>query len=276
VEDLKVGGSVANRWLPQGITSGQGQLKSLLAVDVYGQPAEYDQLRVIADQHDLILIQDSCESLGSMYRGQPCGKQGSLAVFAFYPNKQITTAEGGMVVTDQGVWADKMRALRNQGRAPGDTWLDHTFLGYNYRMDELSAALGRAQLTRLEELITRRSQVAAWYTERIGEIPGVESILISPNTSRMSWFVYVVRFERKFDLRELILCMREAGIPSRPYFTPIHLQPYMVERFGYRVGDYPVTEDLSQRSLALPFSSVMSEGEVELVCQTLRQELATL
>lgn len=275
-EDLRQGGAEAVRWLPKGLPEPKGALKAILAVDVYGQPADYDQLQASADRHELTLIQDSCESLGSEYRGKSCGTQGSLAVFAFYPNKQITTAEGGMVVTKERTWAEKMRALRNQGRAPGDTWLDHTFLGYNYRMDELSAALGRAQLKRLEELIEKRSRVATWYTSRLDEIPGVQSIQVAPYTSRMSWFVFVVRFEEKIDLREVIQRMRSAGIPSRPYFTPIHLQPYMVERFGYRVGDFPLTEDLSQRSLALPFSSVMIEDQVELVCQTLMQVLQSL
>ena len=166
-----------------------------------------------------------------------------------------------------------MRALRNQGRAPGDTWLQHTFLGYNYRLDEMSAALGVTQMQRIEELLTKREQVADWYDERLSELPGLELYQVDPATTRMSWFVYVVKFPNG-PARDLAAAqLTQRGIPVRPYFAPIHLQPFMVERFGYRPGDFPVTEDLGARSLAIPFSSVMTEGMVEEVCADLRQVL---
>ena len=167
-----------------------------------------------------------------------------------------------------------MRALRNQGRAPGDTWLQHTYLGYNYRLDEMSAALGTIQMTRLDELLDKRDQVANWYTERLSEIPGVEPPAIEPFTTRMSWFVYVVRFDAKIDRDALAKRLDKRGIPVRPYFLPIHLQPYMAERFGYREGDFPLTEDLGKRGLALPFSGVMAEEQVDEVCKTIREELS--
>jgi len=195
-------------------------------------------------------------------------------VFAFYPNKQMTTGEGGLIVTDRDDWAERMRSLRNQGRAPGDTWLEHSTLGYNYRLDEMSAALGAAQLERLDELLQRRRRVADWYGERIAEIPGVASLPIAPSTTTMSWFVYVVRFEPGLRRDDVARRLEAEGIPSRPYFTPIHLQPYFVERFGHQPGDFPVAEDLGRRTLALPFSGVMTEEQVEAVCRAVANALA--
>ena len=150
------------------------RLKALLAVDVFGQPAELDALEKTAKKYELKLIEDSCEALGAEYKGKKAGTFGFGGVFAFYPNKQITTGEGGVIVTNDDEAAALMRALRNQGRAPGDTWLSHTYLGYNYRLDEMSAALGAAQMQRFEELSRKRQQVADWYAERLAEIPGVE------------------------------------------------------------------------------------------------------
>ena len=166
-----------------------------------------------------------------------------------------------------------MRALRNQGRAPGDTWLQHTFLGYNYRLDEMSAALGVTQMSRLEELLQKRDRVARWYSERLCEIPGVEVPVIEPFTTRMSWFVYVVRFDPKVNRDALAKRLEARGVAVRPYVLPIHLQPYMRERFDYREGDFQVTEDLGRRGLALPFSGVMTEEQVEDVCADLRAEV---
>lgn len=269
--DLVMGGQAARRWLPRKGAANPGSLKALLAVDVFGQPADYDRLAEIARRHDLALIEDSCEALGAEYKDRKAGMLGDMGVFAFYPNKQITTGEGGMVVTNDEKAAKMMRALRNQGRAPGDTWLSHTHLGYNYRMDELSAALGRVQMTRLEELLQKREQVAGWYMERLPEIPWLEPPQLDPATTRVSWFVFVIRVEKGLDRDALARKLEDRGIPVRPYFLPIHLQPYMVERFAYRPGDFPVTEDLGARGLALPFSGQMSEAQVELVCRTLQE-----
>ena len=269
--DLSQGGAAAARWLPRKGAENPGPLKALISVDVFGQPADYDRLKTVVDAHGIVLIEDSCEALGAKYKARNVGTFGDLAVFAFYPNKQITTGEGGMVVTNRQDWADIARALRNQGRAPGDTWLSHSCLGYNYRIDEMSAALGRAQMGRLDALLEKRAQVAAWYNERISEIPGIEIPQVDADTTRMSWFVYVVRFTPDVDRDVLVGRLAQRGIPARPYFAPIHLQTYMQERFGYRPGDYPLTEDVGQRSLALPFSSVMGEGQVDRVCQCLRE-----
>jgi perosamine synthetase len=175
-----------------------------------------------------------------------------------------------MIVTNDETAARLMRALRNQGRAPGDNWLQHTELGYNYRIDELSAALGAVQMTRIEELLDKRQKVADWYADRLAEIQGIEAPGIAKGTTRNSWFVYVIKVKHGIDRDQLAVKLTEARIPVRPYFLPIHLQPYMVKQFGYREGDYPVTEDLGKRGLALPFSGVMTEKQVDTVCQILR------
>jgi perosamine synthetase len=271
--DLTAGGKKAEKWLPRKGAKRGSPLRAMLPVDVFGQPADWDALRRIADEYGLKVIEDSCEALGAEYKGRKAGTFGDYGIFAFYPNKQITTGEGGVIVTGDEGAARMMMALRNQGRAPGDTWLQHTYLGYNYRLDEMSAALGVAQMARLEELLRKREQVAAWYGERLSEIAGVEAPFVEPATTRMSWFVYVVRFEPSIDRDALARRLEGRGIPVRPYFLPIHLQPYMAERFGYRQGDFPVTEDLGRRGLAVPFSGVMSEEQVESVCQAVREEV---
>ena len=261
------------KYLPRSFAGAQddNRVKAILPVDVFGQPADMDAINAIAKQHGLAVIEDSCEALGATYKGKQAGTLGDFGVFAFYPNKVITTGEGGVIVTDDDKAAHFMRALRNQGRAPGDTWLQHTHLGYNYRIDEMSAALGRTQMSRLDELLSKREQVAAWYESRLAEIPGVEVPFVEPSTTRMSWFVYVIRFDAKLNRDELAKKLDARGIPVRPYFLPIHLQPYMAERFGWREGDFPVTEDLGRRGLAVPFSSVMTEEQVETVCQAIRE-----
>ena len=273
VRDLCEGGVRAERWLPRRGAGSKRTLKGMLPIDVFGQPADLDPLRKLADDNQLVMIEDACEALGASYKGRPVGTAGDYAAYAFYPNKQITTGEGGVVVTNNERAADMMRALRNQGRAPGDTWLQHTYLGYNYRLDEMSAALGVTQMGRLEELLQKRDRVARWYSERLAEIPGIEVPVVEPFTTRMSWFVYVVRFDPRVNRDQLAKRLEARGIAVRPYFLPIHLQPYMRERFGYREGDFPVTEDLGRRGLAVPFSGVMTEEQVEDVCADLRAEV---
>ena len=270
-QDIMQGGKNAQAWLPPRGASAESELKAILPVDVFGQPADLEPILNTAWKYRLKVIEDSCEALGAAYKGRPAGTLGDFGVFGFYPNKQITTGEGGMVITDDADTANMMRALRNQGRAPGDTWLQHTYLGYNYRLDEMSAALGVVQMQRLDELISRRDKVADWYNQRLSEIPGVEVPTIASYTSQVSWFVYVVHFATGLDRDGIARKLGAKSIPARPYFLPIHLQPYMVERFGYHEGIFPVTEDLGRRGLALPFSGVMEEGQVERVCQALRE-----
>lgn len=264
----------AQKWLPPRGLSAQEKIKGILAVDVFGQPADYDPLRHTADAFGIQLIEDSCESLGAEYKSRKAGTLADFGVFAFYPNKQITTAEGGMVVTDNDAYADMLCALRNQGRAPGDTWLEHTYLGYNYRMDELSAALGAAQMKRLQDLLTARQQVADWYESELQDIQGISGPQTAETTTRSSWFVYVIRLDHGIDRKKVIDQLQKLGVPSRPYFSPIHYQPYMMERFGYQKGQFPVTEDLGARGLALPFSGKMTLEQVQETAAALRQVLA--
>lgn len=269
VQDLTNNGPAAWWWLPRRGGENARKLKAILPVDIFGQPADMEPIVETARSFGLKVIEDACEALGAEYNGRKAGTLGDYGVYAFYPNKQMTTGEGGVIVTDDLASAELMRALRNQGRAPGDTWLQHTYLGYNYRLDELSAALGVAQLNRLGELLQKRERVAGWYAERLSSLAGVEIPSLAPTTTRASWFVYVIRFSEEINRDEIAGRMSQLGIPARPYFSPIHLQPYMVERFGYQTGDFPVTEELGRRSLAIPFSSVMTEDQVDYVCKSL-------
>ena len=255
------------RWLPRACAAENGVLKAMISVDVFGQPADYDSLVKVAQNYKLSIIEDACEAIGSEYKQRKAGSLSNFGVFAFYPNKQITTGEGGMIVTDDSQAAEMIKALRNQGRAPGDTWLQHTYLGYNYRMDEMSAALGLSQMKRIDQLISQRQRIAELYNNRLSKLDGIEIPSLSPDTTRMSWFVYVIRLDKKYNRDRVAAKLDQAGIPVRPYFLPIHLQPYMIERFGYQRGDFPVTEDLGRRGLSLPFSGVMSEEQVDIVCE---------
>lgn len=268
-EDLTQGGDAAKKWLPRLGVDNHSPLKGILPVDVFGQPADMDAIQKTADQFDLPVIEDSCEALGAKYKNRHAGTLGDFGVFAFYPNKQITTGEGAVIITNDDEAADMICAMRNQGRAPGDTWLQHTHLGYNYRMNEMSAAVGRVQMERLDDLLAKRQKVADWYQERLSQIPGIKIPVVLPDTTRMSWFVYVIRFDPHINRDAVAQELTACGIPNRPYFIPIHLQPYMVERFGYREGDFPITEDLGKRGLAIPFSGVMTEKQVDTVAQCL-------
>jgi len=250
-------------------------MRAVMPVHAFGQPCDMDPILATAAEHGLAVIEDACEAIGAEYKGRPAGTLGDAAVFAFYPNKQITTGEGGMIVTGRDDWEPLFRSLRNQGRDVFDAWLNHTRLGYNYRLDELSAALGAAQMGRIDELLARRARVAAWYDERLAGLAGVERPAVAPAVTRMSWFVYVVRVTAPAGRDAVMARLAEAGVPSRPYFTPIHLQPFYRRRFGYEPGDFPVTEELGAISLALPFSGVMSEEQVDYVCAQLRLALAS-
>lgn len=266
----------ALRWLPPRLQSpgaSSGHLKALLPVHAFGQPADMGPLVEVAQRHNLSLIEDACESVGATYDqrriGSPYPGARWAGCFAFYPNKQMTTGEGGMLVTDNQEWDALFRSLRNQGRDVFDAWLTHSRLGYNYRLDEMSAALGLAQLERIEELLAKRDQVARWYSQRLEGVEGIQPPRLAPTTTRMSWFVYVIRLEPGIDRTGVMATLEEQGIPSRPYFTPIHLQPFYIERFGYERGAFPVTEAWGDTCLALPFSGVMSEDQVEYVCRAL-------
>ena len=244
--------------------------RAILPVHVFGRPCRIDALGSIARQHGWSIIEDACEGLGSSVGGRPLGSYGDVGVFAFYPNKQITTGEGGMVVTDDAALAETMRSLRNQGRDADGTWLRHVRLGYNYRLDELSAAVGVAQIERLEELRRGRTRVAAAYERALG---GLDWVTLPRGAAGESidWFVYVVRLHPDVDRDGLVGKLAALGVPTRPYFSPIHLQPFYRSAFGFKPGDFPVTERVAASTLALPFSSRLSEADVLYVADALRE-----
>jgi dTDP-4-amino-4,6-dideoxygalactose transaminase len=275
VGDMMSGSSRADRWLPPRMRGSRVRLAAVLPVHAFGQPAEMDAIHTAVQPWSLPVIEDSCEAIGASYKGRPAGTLGDAGVFAFYPNKQMTTGEGGVIVTRNEEWAQLFRSLRNQGRDVFDAWLNHTRLGYNYRLDELSSALGVAQLSRLDELVDKRERVAAWYNERLAGSELIELPHILPTTTRMSWFVYVVRVQPPAQRDRVLELLAADGIPSRPYFTPIHLQPFYAKKYGYERGDFPVTERLGDVSLALPFSSVMTVEQVDRVCDRLRAAVAS-
>lgn len=248
------------------------QTKAILAVDVFGHPAEWDELERIAQRYNLKLIEDSAEALGAEYKGRKAGSFGDAAVFAFYPNKQITTGEGGVVLTDNEEIARFCRSVRNQGRGEGDEWLQHERLGYNYRLSDINCALGIAQLERLEEILKKRERVAQMYNERLQHIKGVRIPYVAPHV-KISWFVYVIRLSEDYtqtDRDRILKELRAHGIGCSNYFSPIHLQPFYRELFGYKPGDFPVTESVAARTIALPFYNNLSEDQIDYVVTTLR------
>lgn len=247
--------------------------RALVPVDVFGQPCDMGAISTLAKRHGLGIVQDSCEAIGAERNGVRIGAEADTAIFAFYPNKQMTTGEGGMIVTSNPDLARVMRSQANQGRDDEGTWMNHVRLGFNYRLDEMSAALGRSQLSRIDSILDRRSQVAAWYDERFAGVSGIRTPFVAPETTRMSWFVYVIQTEDGIDRDRLVTELAAHGIPSRPYFVPIHLQPFYRNTFGYKPGDFPVTEAVAARTIALPFFTDMTRAQVDLVGTRLEQSL---
>ena len=248
--------------------------KAILAVDIFSHPADWDALKKIAKKHKLFLIEDSAEALGSEYKGRRCGSFGDAGVFAFYPNKQITTGEGGVVLTNNKKIADLCRSMANQGRrVKNGNWLEHIRLGYNYRLDEMSAAMGIAQMKRLTEILAKRKKVAKWYNEKLKNIKELEVPRVAPD-SALSWFVYVVKLSDKFSGKKrdgIIKEMAKRGIHCSNYFAPIHLQPFYKSAFHYKRGDYPVAENIGKRTLALPFFNNLQEKEIDFVVESLKE-----
>ena len=246
--------------------------RAILAVDVFGAPADWPALRRLADTHDLLLIDDACEALGARIDGRPAGSWGDAAAFGFYPNKQITTGEGGCITTDDPTWARHCRSLRNQGRAD-DGVMQHTQLGYNYRMDELAAALGCAQLERLPELLSQRAAVARRYHDALAPLAeDLHRPTLSSGAVDRSWFVYVIRLRDRFAdgaRDQLMAALRERGIGCAPYFPAIPLQPYYRDRFGFQPGTFPICESTADRTLALPFYPDLTLAQIHRVADAL-------
>lgn len=249
------------------------QTRAILPVHVFGNPCRIAELESMAADHGWALIEDSCEALGGALDGRPLGSFGNASAFAFYPNKQITTGEGGVVLTDDADLAERMRSMRNQGRDTDGTWLRHLQLGFNYRMDEMSAALGVAQLERLLDLRAGRDRVIANYAAAFAGRPWLTLPHAAPGAT-VDWFVYVVRLDEAIDRDRVIRQLEERGVSSRPYFSPIHLQPLYQAEFGYRPGSFPVTERVAASTLALPFSSTMDLAAIQEVVAALDDAVA--
>jgi perosamine synthetase len=246
--------------------------RAIVAVHTFGYPADMEALLSIARRHGLLLIEDACEAIGAELNGKKVGSLGDVGIFAFYPNKQITTGEGGMVVTRHAAVAKKMRALRNQGRHETDDWFQHTELGFNYRLSEIHCALGIAQTKRIDKILTTRETIARYYYELL---EGCTDVVLPPAhapAGRISWFVYVVRLHERFaraDRDAVFEGFISAGIGCGRYFAPIHMQPsYAAWRDSYSL---PVTESVSARTLALPFFNQLTPADVREVCEVLRR-----
>ena len=243
----------------------------LLPVHIFGYPADMPALERLAGERGLWMVEDACEALGAIHAdGTPVGARGHLSVFGFYPNKQVTTGEGGAVVCPDEAAKERIDSERNQGRAPDMGWLDHDRLGFNYRLDDLSCALGIAQVERLGALLAGRARVAALYGEALAGIEGLDLPCPDEDGDRRSWFVYVVQLPRGVNRDDAVVAMRERGVDTKPYLPAIHLMSFYRERFGHREGEFPVCEEVAARSLALPFFPELSDGEVEQVAAALR------
>jgi len=251
------------------------RVKAILPVHVFGMPCDMDAIERLAQDYGLSVIEDACEALGAEYRGRRAGTFGDAACFAFYPNKQMTTGEGGMIVTDDDAFAEACRSMRNQGRNSASEWLDHARLGFNYRLSDIHAALGSAQLQHIESLLEKRQSAAASYDERLQGVRG----LITPRRihgSKRSWFVYVVQVPSKngSDIRDSVLrSLRSAGIGCQAYFPAIHRQPYMKGQFIAPFGALKETEIASDACLAIPFFSTIDAAQITAVCHALKQAL---
>jgi perosamine synthetase len=249
--------------------------KAIMPVEVFGNPAGFDRICEIAQKHNLTVIEDSCEALGSALNGRKAGTFGKMSVFAFYPNKQITTGEGGMILTDDDDLADMCVSLRNQGRGKRDAWLSHERLGYNFRLSDINCALGIVQLARIDEIKAKRKQVAKWYQEMLADDDRL-IVPTEPQGCEISWFVFVVRLVDGFalDQRDKILqAMEEKGIQVKNYFPPVLSQPFMAEQFDYNPGDFPVTEAVCKSTISLPFYNKLSKDQVATVCKALKESM---
>lgn len=244
--------------------------KAILAVHIFGQPADMDAVLKIAKKYNLKIIEDACESIGATYKNKKAGTFGESAVFAFYPNKQMTTGEGGMIVTNDKKVYDLCCSLRNQGRSGNMQWLDHERLGYNYRMDELSAAVGLAQIEKIDFLLSERRKAAEMYTKYLKPYADFIQVPRIKSENIHTWFVYVVLLKNsKIDRDRLIGALQKEGISTKTYLPSIHLFSFYKKLFGYKEGDFPISENVSNRALALPFYIGLKEKDVKYICDKL-------
>ncbi len=244
--------------------------KAILPVHIFGQPAEMGAIMKIAKKHKLMVIEDACESLGAKHKGKMAGTFGQSGVFAFYANKQMTTGEGGMIVTNDRAVDELCRSLRNQGRTPDMQWLDHKYLGFNYRMDEMSAALGLAQIEKIDFLIKKRQEIARWYGKELKRIRSLVEIPRTAPGATHTWFVYVVQIKNSRTNRDTVIQeLAKRGVSSKPYLPSIHLFSFYKDRFGYDAGDFPIAESISASVLALPFYIGLTRQDIKNIVEIL-------
>jgi perosamine synthetase len=249
--------------------------KGILPVHLFGAAADMPAFEQLAQDHGLWIVEDACEAVGAVDgEGKVVGTRGHSAVLGFYPNKQIATGEGGMVLCPDQSVKERIDSERNQGRAPDMGWLDHTRLGFNYRLSDVACAIGIAQVEKLDQMLAARRQVADWYGETLAALPGVIKPAPDEGSARRSWFVYVVQLPAGVDRDAVIGRLKAEGVSSKPYMPVIHLQPYFRENFGHAPGDFPIAEDIAARSLALPFFPAMRRSEVERVVHTVERAIA--
>jgi len=247
----------------------------LLPVHIFGYLADMPGFERLASERGLWIVEDACEALGAVHADGPgVGARGNLATFGFYPNKQLSTGEGGALVSPSPEIKQRVDSERNQGRAPDMGWLDHDRLGFNYRLSDIACALGLAQLERLDEMLAARARVAALYGESMTGVEGLDLPCADADGDRRSWFVYVVQLPRGVDRDATVIAMRERGIDTKPYLPAIHLLSFYRRRFGHREGEFPVCEDVAARSLALPFFPELTEAQITRVAETLRELLS--
>ncbi|MDX6483049.1 MAG: perosamine synthetase [Gaiellaceae bacterium] len=245
--------------------------KAIVAVDMFGYPCELDELRELAGRHGLAVIEDSAEALGAEYKGVPVGGHGVPAIFGFYPNKQLATGEGGVVTTHDEETFQLVVSMRNQGRQyAGGGWFDHVRLGFNYRWTDIQAAVGIGQLEKLDRLLALRTAAAARYGELLAGLDGVETLIGDDAEHKRSWFVYVVKLAPELDRDGVMAALRRDGVATAEYVPCIHLQEYMRRDYGFREGQFPVAEDTSRRTLALPFFPQIEPEDQERVVDVLR------
>ncbi|NUQ34783.1 MAG: DegT/DnrJ/EryC1/StrS family aminotransferase [Planctomycetaceae bacterium] len=253
--------------------------KAVLGVHIFGLSAENDKLKAICERHKLVYLEDACEALGATQNGRKAGdgRHGIAAAWGFYPNKQMTTGEGGMVTTNDEAFATSIRKLRNQGRNLSAAWLEHDVVGYNFRLDEMSAALGLAQLRRIDDMLAKRERVAHAYNERLWPLREHLKPLPEVMGHRRSWFVYSIMLKRHIDRDKVAAKLAEWGVQVGKYFSPpIHLQTCYRKKYGYKEGAFPVTEDIAHRSIALPFHTKLPEKDIDNVCECLHDAIKAM
>lgn len=258
-------------------TSSGKHIKALIGVDVFWHPCDIDWLMAICQKYNLYFIEDAAESIWSEYKNKPCWWFGHASIFAFYPNKQLTTWEWGVITTNDKELFDLVSSMKNQWRSSNMQWLSHDKLWYNYRLSDINAAIGVEQLKKLETIIMKRNKIAWWYDDAFATAKDyVETPRILPACTKLSRFVYVIQLKKNIEIDRVIQYLKDKGIQSKNYFTPVHLQKFYQDELWYKEWDLPVTERISKTTLALPFHSSLKRKHVQFIASTLINYLQTL